>query len=87
MKYHVIWMEGTDEDLANLWLNSENRAEISRDSRIADVSLSQNPEELGESREEGMRVAFFGVLGIRFRVYPDDALVQVLGVWKSGRRN
>ncbi len=49
-------------------------------SHIIDQLLESNPEEVGESRPEGRRIAFVSPLGVLFRL-KTASVVEVLHVW------
>jgi hypothetical protein len=48
--------------------------------------LEIDPLDCGESRAGNLRVAFVPPLGIDFKVFPEDRLVHVVTVWKTGRK-
>jgi hypothetical protein len=81
MKYTVVWTPEAEFALLDLWLSSRFRESVSEAVREMDDELARNPEAVGESRESGLRIAFEGPLGVSFRVFPEDRLVQVLLVW------
>jgi hypothetical protein len=47
-----------------------------------EASLARRPEDIGESRSNGFRVAFDSPIGIVFRVDEANRLVSVVAVWE-----
>ncbi len=82
MKYTVLWTYDAEQELAAIWLNASDRAEITAASSAIDRALSVNPLDQGESREGAIRVMFRGALAVEFEVLPDDRIVYVLSVWR-----
>jgi hypothetical protein len=81
MNYTVIWTPDAEQELAALWLDSTQRAEVTRASHVLDMRLRADPLNLGESRSEGRRIEFEDPLGVIFRVRSEDMVVEVLHVW------
>jgi hypothetical protein len=82
MKYTVVWLPGAEQELADLWLDSAERADVTDASNRIDRLLRDDPERWGESREDDQRVLFVAPLGVLFRVKPPDCLVEVIHVWR-----
>jgi mRNA-degrading endonuclease RelE of RelBE toxin-antitoxin system len=79
--YSVRWKRSALDQLTELWLDAENRAELNSAVDELDRLLGSSPHEVGESRTDVIRVAFCPPLGVFF--YIDDAndVVEVLRVW------
>ncbi len=75
MNYTVRWLPRAERELINLWLASNQRAAY-----LIDEELERAPEDLGESRSEGIRIHFEVPLAVLFRVLPDVHLVEVVHV-------
>jgi hypothetical protein len=84
MKFTVNWLPASESELADLWLNAPGRDAVSRAAHIIDQLLESNPEEVGESRPEGRRIAFVSPLGVLFRL-KTASVVEVLHVWRFER--
>jgi hypothetical protein len=84
MKFTVNWLPASESELAELWLNAPERDSVSRAAHIIDQLLESNPEEVGESRPEGRRIAFVSPLGVLFRL-KTASVVEVLHVWRFER--
>ena len=87
MNYTVIWLPHAQGQLATIWMNSRNRDAVSAASHRADVRLAEAPNETGESREAGRRIAFEFPLRLEFRVSEPDKAVFVLQVGDISRRS
>jgi hypothetical protein len=81
MKYTVTFLPAAEDELAELWRISKDRASVSRSANAIERQLSIDPLNAGESRDSGRRVVFAGPLGFLFRVSAADMLVQVIHVW------
>ena len=75
-----------EEDLAEIWIRANNRNAVALAVNQLDTALARDPEDQGESRQEGIRVTFAGPLGVNFEVNLDDRQVRVLAVWRTDRR-
>ncbi len=86
MKYTVVWSKAAEEKLANLWLDDEQREQITRATNEIDQRLQQDPQNEGESRENDRRVLIVPPLAVYFRVSVADRVVQVLTIRRVKRR-
>jgi hypothetical protein len=82
MKWTVVWKPDAETDLASLWVNAPDRAELTAASNRLDAWLRRDPLNTGESREADDRVAFDPPLGVLFTVEPMDRTVHVVRVWR-----
>ena len=80
MNYTVVWKALAEEQLAELWLASEDRNAVSRTAMELEEQLRQRPFEVGESRDGATRVAMLPPLAVHYDVFEDDRLVVVLSV-------
>src|SRR5450759_4456139 len=71
-----------EQELAALWMDAANRTAVTWAAHEIDGLLRHNPKEQGESRSLGRRVFFVRPLGVFFRVYSSDRVVQVQHVWR-----
>ena len=82
MKWTVVYLPSSEQELANLWLDPLSRAEVTDAANRIDRLLRRDPDKVGESRaEEGQRIVFVAPLAVLFRVKDDDRLVEVIHVW------
>jgi hypothetical protein len=81
MKYNVTWKPEAERHLATIWSQARDRNAVSKAAHLIDKMLGMNPEEVGESRDEGFRVLFERPLGVMFAFSPDDRTVLAVAVW------
>src|SRR5205807_2145729 len=81
MKCTVVWIALAEQKLARLWMRALDRPAVRKAAFEIDKLLKNNPDKLGESRPAGQRIVHIEPLGVQFKVFPDDRLVQVLDVW------
>ena len=86
MKWRVRWLRTPLGDLASIWMASSDRAAVTAAAAEIDRLLGLDPEQQGESRPGGRRIMFEMPLGVFFRVFPDQSLVEVVHVWKTKKR-
>ena len=57
MKWTVVYLPASEQELANLWLDPLSRAEITDAANRIDCLLRRDPDTVGESRDEkGQRI-------------------------------
>ena len=68
MMFRVEWLQSALDDLASVWVQAESalRRAITTAANSIDPQLRNDPEQQGESREDGERVLFIPPLGISF---------------------
>ena len=71
-----------ENELAMLWMESQDREAVTLSANEVDRRLRFNPRQQGESRSHGRRIAVVPPLGVVYRVNDDDRLVHVLHVWR-----
>jgi plasmid stabilization system protein ParE len=81
MTYTVAWVPSAEQRLADIWLHAPDRDRVTRAAHDIDQRLRRDPENDGESRSNGRRILISIPLGVIFRVFPQDRLVEVLTVW------
>jgi len=80
--FTVRWKRAALDRLADIWLRAADRKAITAASHQIDLLLSDDPENLGESRPRGRRVLLDAPpLGVIYRVDPATQTVYVLTVW------
>lgn len=80
MRFIIIWSPRAEQMLAAAWLNSPQRDEITRASFLLENRLQRAADTYGESRPNGVRIAFERPLGIRYRLNVRTGIVQILQV-------
>jgi len=85
MTYTVVWAPAAEKQLAELWVGTARRREVSEAAREIDSRLRAAAPEEGESRPYG-RILLVPPLGVTFEVFTEDRLVRVLDVWQFERR-
>ena len=86
MRFSVVWQPIAEQELAELWEHSMNRAAVADAADRIEQMLRSFPDRVGEERQFDDRVVFEGPLGMRFRLLFEDRTVQVLSVWDITRR-
>jgi hypothetical protein len=87
MNYTVIWLPHALGQLTTVWINSPNREAVTAASHRIDVRLADSPNDTGESRDAGRRIAFEYPLRVEFRVSEPDHAVYVIQVGDISRRS
>ena len=82
MKYSVLWKKRAEDNLADIWLAANDRDSITRAVREIDRFLKIHPHTVGATRFEEKRILIVAPLCVIFRVYEDDRIVRVAGVWR-----
>jgi hypothetical protein len=77
MEWTVVWLPDAEAELAERWLASNDRQQITLAADQIDQQLRYNPESIGESRTSGRRILIVPPLAVFYRVLPDDRIVQV----------
>ena len=81
MKYTVVWTPSAERHLTEIWVDAQDRGTVTSAANSIDKLLAQDPESLGESRNENVRIVFVPPLGVEFEVFCDDRIAYVLAVW------
>jgi hypothetical protein len=68
MNWEVFWQAMAEQRLADLWLNSPNRQEITEAADEIDRLLRRDPLNQGESRDPPQRILFVASLCVLYRV-------------------
>jgi hypothetical protein len=87
MPYRVFWSPDAERRYKVLLRLSSDAATLAQAARDIDRQLHSNPFELGESRDENIRIGFLEPLAIEFEVLQDVETVIVFNVWISKRRS
>ena len=85
MTYRIVWGAAAESMLAEIWVDSGDRAGVAAAAAALEVALSHHPLKIGESRTSSVhRVAYDPPLGIEYEVVEDDKKVIVQGVFSRG---
>ena len=84
MKWTVLWKPDAESDLAGLWVDAADKAELTAAANRIDILLRKSPLNTGESRAADDRVHFEPPLAILFTVDSMDCKVFVERVWRIG---
>ena len=80
MKFTVVGKPAAERQLADIWLEATDRQAVTSASETIESALATRPEEIGESRPLGCRLAFIAPLAITYRVTTADRLVEVVSI-------
>lgn len=84
MKFTVVWDPEVHDDLADLWMNAENRDEIRLAADTIDVMLVEDANRKGLPFTGGGRVLACYPVAVTFSVSIDDRSVRITEVWVGG---
>ncbi|QDT66248.1 hypothetical protein V22_35130 [Calycomorphotria hydatis] len=82
MKYTVVWSPTAEAKLAELWLESNDRADLTVAADRIDELLRRDAANVGESRSTVSRILIEPPLAILFDTSSDDRLATVWAVWR-----
>ena len=76
-EYTVIWWQAADDELARLWLDSSDRAQITEAARGIDLWLSRQGASAGKEIHEGLCALEVDPLRVQYSVEQDDRTIRV----------
>jgi mRNA-degrading endonuclease RelE of RelBE toxin-antitoxin system len=79
-RYTVVWTASAQNELAELWLASAQRAMLTAAVNIIDRDLSLDAGDKGIELSEGLRAYFAPPVRVLYSILADDRLVDVLSV-------
>jgi hypothetical protein len=82
MKWSVLWKTDGEDDLAEIWVSSPDKAEVSAAANRIDIQLRYDPLNTGESRGDDDRVYVDPPLAILFTIDEMDRKVFVERAWR-----
>lgn len=85
MPYRVFWSPDAEQRYKSLLAVSGEAAALVEAARQIDQQLHLNPNDLGESRHENIRIGFLGPLALEFEVLEDVTTVIVFNIWNTKR--
>ncbi len=77
-RYTVVWVQSAQEELAELWINAEDRNAVSAAAELIDQELCNDPLDKGRELSEGLRSLIAAPLKAIFSVIEDDRIVEVI---------
>jgi plasmid stabilization system protein ParE len=80
--YTVVWAPLAEQELAEIWNDASDRAEITAAANEIDSALVRDPLDFGEARQGITRIAFEKPLAILFDVHEDQQKVRVWDIWR-----
>jgi hypothetical protein len=85
--FALVWTEHALDDLADVWVavDPPTRDRIEAAINRLNADLRDDPNEVGESRDNKRRIAFAGPLVVVFQVNDVARVVRVNHVWVPGR--
>ncbi len=76
-RFTVVWVKSAEDDLAELWIASNDRNVVAAATLEIDRQLTTQPRLKGEAVSEGLRALNVPPLRVLFSVTDDDRLVEV----------
>ena len=86
MSFRVVWRRRAKQQLANVWLNAADRAEVTAAAYRMENGLRRDPLGMSESRGGNFRMVFDGPLAILYEVDAPANRVRVISVGPAGPR-
>jgi hypothetical protein len=80
MTYAVIWKQRALDELAEIWLASNDREQISSVANQIDRWLRNDPESKGESRPASRRMVVVSPLAFVVEILNEDRRVEIVSV-------
>jgi hypothetical protein len=81
MKWTLLWVADTEDRLADIWLQAEDRQAITLATDRIERELRHNPEHKGEEFY-GDRIFQYGPLAVIYQLRPDDLQVRIIQVMR-----
>ncbi len=82
MRWTVVWIPSTENDLANLWISAPDKAALAAAANIIDQELAKRPLDVGEARGGNSRILIEPPLAVEYDVLKEDCQVRVWHVWR-----
>jgi hypothetical protein len=79
-RYTVVWPESLEDELAEVWLESTDRNEVTSAVASIDKQLAVDATEQGDELSEGLRALLVPPLKVLFTVRESDRIVEVVRV-------
>jgi hypothetical protein len=79
-RYTVTWVPETQADLAQIWVDADDKSSVTNAANAIDVELAQDAENKGSPLSEGLRTIHIPPLHALFSVSEPDRIVEVASV-------
>jgi hypothetical protein len=79
-RYTVVWLTSAQNDLAQLWIDAEDRKAVEEAGNAIDRELANDPGGKGTPVSEGLRALDIEPLRVTFTFEDADRLAKVLSV-------
>lgn len=76
-RYTVTWLEGAQDELAQIWTTAKERNQVTDAANAVDVELLYDAETKGQPLSESLRTLCIPPLHVLFSVSVSDRLVEV----------
>jgi len=76
----VIWLPDAEAQLADVWLASDCRNDVTTASQVIDRKLAENAESIGVNLSEGLRRLDEPPLRVIYEILDDDMMVCIASV-------
>ena len=83
MNFIVVWTSAAIQELARVWLASDDRNGVTAAADAIERLLAADPGALGDELFDTVRVVAYGALGVEFEVVAASRRVFVLSVWDT----
>jgi hypothetical protein len=80
IRYTALWRRDVEGELAQIWCDATNRAEISAAANQIEIDLAVDPHQKGEPSAHDSRSFTSGLITVNFRVDEGDRKVFVEGI-------
>ena len=82
MRWTLTYLQSAQDQLATIWMNAPDQADVSRAANLIEQRLRKNPYSFSESRDDNSRVMIEAPLALNYDVRDDDRLVTVWAFWR-----
>ena len=79
-RYTVVWHHDARDELAQLWLDAENRNAVTLAASTIDRHLATDASDKGTAIPDNLRQLTVPPLRVRFAVSEPDRMLRILGV-------
>jgi hypothetical protein len=80
LKWTVVWLQNVEQELAEAWLNSNNRSAVSQAANQIDSIIRTSPETSGDPYRISQRVLQIGPLAVTYFVDEPNRIVSITGL-------
>lgn len=85
MSWSVDWEPSAQQQLAQIWTDANDKAEVTDAADFIDQQLAVDPFLWSESREDGSRIMIEPPLAVKYDVDEQQQSVRVWAVWRWGQ--